>query len=422
MLIDGATALPAIAAAVRGAQDHVHLAAWAIDPHFALVRGEDRVTLRELLAEAAERVDVRVLLWGGAPLPVAHPSAREARRALGELCAGTRVRGVLDTTDRWAGACHEKVVIVDGREAFVGGIEPTSLAGDRFDASGHPDEGRSGWHDATARVRGPAVADVADHFGLRWHRMTGEQLPAPPPPAPTGSSSVQIQRTVPARGYTALPRGDFSALQGQMAALRRARRLIHIESQFLWSVEVVGVLAEKLRNPPDPSFRVVVVLPHEPRAGYDATRGQLRVLADADAGAGRFLACSLRTDSRRARRPVYVHAKVTVVDDAWMSIGSLNVSDHGLFNAVEVQLVSDDAALARTTRERLWSEHLDLADDTVRQTAPHDLVDRRWRPTADEQLARERAGLPLTARVVRLDPGPPRHRLIGGLQNLMLGR
>jgi phosphatidylserine/phosphatidylglycerophosphate/cardiolipin synthase-like enzyme len=114
VLIDGATALPAIAAAVRGTQDHVHLAAWAIDPHFALVRGEDRVTLRELLAEAAERVDVRVLLWGGAPLPVAHPSAREARRALGELCAGTRVRGVLDTTDRWAGACHEKVVIVDG--------------------------------------------------------------------------------------------------------------------------------------------------------------------------------------------------------------------------------------------------------------------------------------------------------------------
>ena len=77
ILIDGAQALPEIVGAIRGARRHVHIAGWAITPHFALTRDEPPVVLRELLAEAAERVDVRVLLWAGAP--------RGFRRAAGQV-------------------------------------------------------------------------------------------------------------------------------------------------------------------------------------------------------------------------------------------------------------------------------------------------------------------------------------------------
>ena len=84
VLIEGAAYFPALEQAIRGAQRSVLIAGWCITPGFALVRDEPPVLLRELLGEAAESVDVRVLLWAGAPVPVFAPrrsSVREARDA-----------------------------------------------------------------------------------------------------------------------------------------------------------------------------------------------------------------------------------------------------------------------------------------------------------------------------------------------------
>src|SRR2546429_7666034 len=66
VLIDGENALPAIAEAIRGARSHVHIAGWHLSPDFQLERGEGARPLRDLLAEASERIPVRGLLWAGA--------------------------------------------------------------------------------------------------------------------------------------------------------------------------------------------------------------------------------------------------------------------------------------------------------------------------------------------------------------------
>src|SRR5437763_7275557 len=88
VLVDGANALPAIAAAIASAESRIHLAGWFFSPDFQLEeRGR---TLRELLTEAAERVEVRVLAWGGSPLPLFHPDRKEARVAMERLAGGTR--------------------------------------------------------------------------------------------------------------------------------------------------------------------------------------------------------------------------------------------------------------------------------------------------------------------------------------------
>ena len=68
---------------------------------------------------------------------------------------------------------HEKLVIVDGTLAFVGGIDLTDLAGDRFDGPPHAKSTQLGWHDAAVSLTGPAVADVAAHFAMRWRATTG---------------------------------------------------------------------------------------------------------------------------------------------------------------------------------------------------------------------------------------------------------
>src|SRR5438270_4495748 len=61
--IDGEDALGAIGEAMKGARSHVHISGWHLSPDFRLGRGPGAAPLRELLAELAERVDVRVLLW-----------------------------------------------------------------------------------------------------------------------------------------------------------------------------------------------------------------------------------------------------------------------------------------------------------------------------------------------------------------------
>src|SRR5438876_10692690 len=195
ILVDGETALPAIARAVAGARSSVQLAGWYFSPQFQL---EERgASLRELLAETAERVDVRMLAWAGAPLPLFHPDRKEVRQTFELLAGGTRIRYALDARERPMHCHHEKLVIVDGELAFVGGIDLTTLQGDRFDRSDHPARGASGWHDAAALLRGPAVTDVISHFDLRWREVTGEALPAPEPQPEAGTHAVQLVRTVP---------------------------------------------------------------------------------------------------------------------------------------------------------------------------------------------------------------------------------
>src|SRR6202043_2500721 len=120
----------------------------------------------------------------------------------------------------------------------------------------------------------------------RWREVTGEQLEETPPPAPAGDVELQVVRTVPEKVYDFLPRGDFRILESYTRALRSARKLVYLESQFLWSAQVVEILARKLRDPPGDDFRVVVLLPAKPNNGADSTRGQLGLLTDADAGQG----------------------------------------------------------------------------------------------------------------------------------------
>jgi len=349
VLVDGAEALAEIAAAIESARSSVWLAGWFFSPGFRL-REDSETTLRDLLAERAAQLDVRILAWAGAPLPLFHPDRSEVREVRDAFAAGTRIRMALDDRERPFHCHHEKLVIVDGEIAFVGGIDLTTYAGNRLDSGEHPARGSLGWHDAATRITGPAVADVAAHYRLRWHEVTGERLPEPPAPRQTGATELQIVRTVPEKIYDALPRGEFSILESYLAAIRSAERLIYLENQFLWSPEIADALAEKLRHPPHDRFRLLVLLPAKPNNGEDDTRGQLGQLAAATSAAPeRFFACTLHQHGGDAK-PVYVHAKIGIVDDRWLTIGSANLNEHSLFNDTEMNVVCADPTIARTTR------------------------------------------------------------------------
>jgi phosphatidylserine/phosphatidylglycerophosphate/cardiolipin synthase-like enzyme len=221
--------------------------------------------------------------------------------------------------------------------------------------------------------------------------------------------------------YDAVPKGDFRILESYVRALRSAQRLIYLENQFLWSPEIVEILTDKLRRPPTPDFRLVVLLPARANNGQDDTRGQLAVLADADDhGNPHFLATTIRSRTGGRDDALYVHAKVGVVDDRWLTVGSANLNAHSLLNDTELNVVTDDAVLARATRERLWAEHLELPLDEVAGRDPTDLIDNTWRPIAMEQLGRRDADQPPTHRLIAL-PGVSKRsrRLLGPLQGIV---
>jgi phosphatidylserine/phosphatidylglycerophosphate/cardiolipin synthase-like enzyme len=421
VLVDGEQMFGTLLDELSAARSHVHMTGWYMSPDFVLRHGDPPVVLRNLLADLAERLDVRILLWAGSPAPVFTPSRRDTARAAEELRAASEaVHVALDRYERPMHCHHEKTVVIDDRVAFVGGIDLTALAGDRLDTPAHPARAALGWHDVATRIEGPAVADVARHFCGRWGAVTGERLPEPEVPAAAGDVELQIVRTLPERMYSWEEHGQFGILESYVRALQAARRFIYIESQYLWSPEIAAVLVQKLANPPDPRFRIVAVLPARPKGGGDDTRGVLGELMSADGGAGRLLATTIAARAGNAHDAIYVHAKVCIIDDAWMTIGSANLNDHSLFNDSEMNVVTHDPRAARDTRLRLWAEHLERSPDDLAGD-PCELIDEVWRPISEHQLERLEEGRPLTHRLIRLPHVSRRSaRLLGPLQGLLV--
>jgi len=420
VLIDGAAALPAIRQALDRATSHVHFAGWHVTPGFEMDK-EPPVAVKEVLADLAERVDVRVLLWGGAPLPRPfEPNRKDMRRVADSLRSAAPIELALDSKERPLHCHHEKIIVIDDEIAFVGGIDLTTLAGDRYDTPDHPLRRGVGWHDVATRLTGPIVGDVDGHFAMRWKEVTGRGLDSAEPPAGTGDLEVQLVRTIPEKIYDSTPKGDFRILQTCLNAFQSARRLIYLENQFLWSPEIVEVLKRKLIDPPSEEFRLVVVLPARPKMGRDDTKGQLAVLAEADDGRGRLVPCSIYSREGSAALPVYVHAKVSIVDDRWMSIGSANLNEHSLFNDTEVNIVVCNEDVVARTRQRLWAEHLEIGPDEAAGD-PLELIESRWKPISQGQLTRRKEGLALTHRLVRLEGVSSRSkRIVGPIQSLLV--
>ena len=404
--MDGEEALPRLQDEIAGARDSVLLAGWSFEPTFRLSRGGP--TLRELLAETAERADVRVLAWAGAPLPLFTPSRSSVRTGRKALVKGTKIRMALDSRERPMHCHHEKLAVIDGKAAYVGGIDLTSLSGDRLDSFHHPARGAVGWHDAASRIAGPFVADVADHIALRWHEVTGEHIEHACDGLAQGSVRAQFVRTVPNSIYDALPLGDYRILEAYVRALRSAQHLIYLENQFLWSPEIVRILRAKLEQPPTDAFRMVLVLPAHPNTGNDDTRGQLGVLVDADRD-NRLLACTLYQPGHAEQ--VYVHAKIGIVDDRWLAIGSANLNEHSLFNDTEACVITCDEELVRAARLRLWREHL-RRDDVDGE--PHRVIDEIWRSTAEGDELDRLELLPHVSRRTRRFLGPINGLLVDG--------
>jgi phosphatidylserine/phosphatidylglycerophosphate/cardiolipin synthase-like enzyme len=205
----------------------------------------------------------------------------------------------------------------------------------------------------------------------------------PADPTPCGSHAVQVLRTYARRrgGYPFAPHGERSVARGFRKAIQRARCLIYIEDQFLWSSEIAEVFAAALVA--NPSLHLIAMVPRFfDQAGALTLRpnqvGRERaVQVLLDAAGDRVAVYDIENPSGV---PVYVHAKISVIDDVWASVGSDNFNRRSWSHDSEIACAVVDATrdprdpidpaglgdgarkFARDLRLQLWREHLGRVD------------------------------------------------------------
>jgi phosphatidylserine/phosphatidylglycerophosphate/cardiolipin synthase-like enzyme len=404
--------------------DWIHFTDWRGDPD-ELLDGPGTQIARLLADLAARDVHVRGLVWRS-HTDKAHFSEEENLHLVETVNeAGGEV--LLDERVRRDGSHHQKLFVArhpddpDSDVAFVGGIDLCHGRRDDADHRGDPqvieiDERygpRPAWHDVQLEVHGPAVGDLAFTFRERWEdptpldhrtpwrariarvahepRRPDPLPPMPADPAPCGPHAVQVLRTYPAKRprFPFAPDGERSIARAYMKAFARARRLVYIEDQYLWSAAAAGALADQLRAEPD--LHLVAVVPRFPDqngrlSGPPNRIGQQRAIEMlVDAGGERVAIFDIEAESGW---PIYVHSKVCIIDDVWMIVGSDNLNLRSWTNDSELSCAiiderTDERApldpaglgdgarvLARDTRLRLWREHLGRVDGD-----DHDLVD-----------------------------------------------
>ncbi|WP_246718711.1 phospholipase D-like domain-containing protein [Microvirga terrestris] len=296
-----------------------------------------------------------------------------------------RITFKLDGAHPPGAAHHHKIVVIDDAVAFCGGIDMT---GDRWDTSEHRDadprrrrpftrRAYGPWHDATTAVSGAAAKALGDHARERWERASGEVL-APPPavsdPWPDGlpvdmaDVAVAIARTIPA--YDTQPEvREIEALY--LAAIAAARRSVYFESQYFASRAVAEAIARRLGEPDGPEF--VIVNP-ESAEGWleEETMGSARArLLAMLRRSDRFGRLRVYTPVTEGEQPIYVHAKIMIMDDRLLRVGSSNLNNRSMGYDTECDLAletDDDTQVAhviRSFRARLLAEHLGTSPEQV---------------------------------------------------------
>ncbi|SDK83170.1 phospholipase D family protein [Nonomuraea jiangxiensis] len=464
-----------------GQDDLLLFADWRGDPDERLT--PDGPGVATAMARAAERgALVRGLIWRSHLDALRFSSAEN--RHLGEEIEAAGGQALLDTRVRRGGSHHQKFVVLrhdgdPGRDvAFLGGIDLCHSRRDDAEHLGDPQSApmsgpygeRPPWHDVQVAIHGPAVAEVEKVFCERWEDPAPETrqplrrlrdrltrmadvppLPDPgPPPLPAGTHAVQLLRTYPhlRRAYPFAPEGERSVARAYHKVLGRARSLVYLEDQYLWSTDVIEPFAGALERERD--LRMIIVVPRHPdQDGWLAGPASLIGRAEAlsrllDAGGDRVAIYDL--ENHRGT-PVYVHAKVCVVDDVWAAVGSDNVNLRSWTYDSELSCAVIDAEpdprppagarrYARDLRLTLAAEHLDrdagdvadlcdpaeafdvFAESAARLESWHEGGCRgprppgRLRPHPRPRLGRVRRALamPLYRSVVDPDGRPPRLR------------
>ncbi len=399
LLVDGENYFRTLHTAISQAQSAVYILAWDIDSRLRLVRGETHTNLPAELGELINAVlkqkpelNIYILNWDWAMLytlerewlPLFRPGWKKQ----------PRLHYQLDGECPFGSSQHQKVVVIDDKIAFCGGIDPGKH---RWDSSEHaPDDQRRidpdnelypPFHDMQMMVDGEAAKSLAELARQRWQKATGQHLD---PPSPNQDDiwpddinvdfrqvNIAIARTQPEfKGNREITEVEILYLD----AIAAAQKLIYIENQYFTSWKLAEVLAQRLKEQDGPE--VVIICPRM-TGGWleqhtmDVLRSRVsRKLCDAD----KYDRLRICYPHHEALGDIYIslHSKMMIVDDVFLRVGSANLSNRsmGLDSECDLAIEAENAEQSdaiKAFRQRLLREHLDVsANELEEMLAEHD--------------------------------------------------
>jgi len=372
VLVDGAAYYRTLYQALIGATRSIVIAAWQFDPHIELIPDapagtlEYPVSLWELLNELCVRrpgLEVRVLAWDYSLVYALERTWFSLAQA--RFSAHQRVHFRWRPHPDPRGSHHQKVVVVDGSVAFLGGLD---LGKERWDTRAHDPENlvrtrnsgraRRPFHDVQVAVQGPSAQKLEELFDEAWQASDGHDRPSSSGAGAgasletgdacfdlralssddvilLGASEVEIVRTLPP-GESEPGVHETRASYARM--IHAAERLIYIETQYFTSSAISRALIERMSKREATPLQIVLVMPN----GADSVKEELvlgacqrQVLSSLFESAREFgheirLVHSQVETASQERLTTYIHSKLMIVDDKSFIVGSANLTNRSM--------------------------------------------------------------------------------------------
>ncbi len=426
VLVDADDYYRAFYAAAERATKYILISGWQFDRGVKLLRGthavgrRDGVQLVKFLDRLCERtpsLHIYILAWD---FHMIFALEREwMQRLWFHYATNKRLIFRFDDAVADQGSHHQKFVVIDGRESFLGGIDLCEARwDDRRHLSDNPlrtSRGRPSkpYHDVQTQLIGVDPAQtLRELFSERWSRCAGSPIPLPsdggqdalPGFGPAAPSSVPEVSCLPlGAGPVALSRTDPLPKDGVVRecehlfvdAIAAAERIIYVETQYFSSTRVRDALIERMQQPERSKLEIVVIVNERAEAIKEEIAVGLRQAKNMEligetartTGHAFGLFHTLSDGPGKTQRPTYIHSKLMAVDDRFLTIGSANLTNRSLGVDSELhatwESAGDDASgrdaaanaklrrRIRRVRVSLLAEHAGLAGVAgVRQLVP----------------------------------------------------
>jgi cardiolipin synthase len=358
LLFDGPATMREMMAAARAATNSINLETYIFD--------QDKVgnEFADLLIEK-QRQGVLVNIMVDAVGAIATPAEffdrmRQAgiRVVIFNPVNPAKAKGNWDLNNR----NHRKLMVVDGKVAFTGGINisstyaNSSLFRSRYRKQS-ADGTRVGWRDTHVKIEGPAVAPLQYSFVNLWVQQEGGELPKAdyfPPLSAAGDKLVRV--------LAGDPEGDSDIYKSLVTAINEAKKTIHITSAyFVPDQQIVDALASAAQRGVD----VRLVLPGVSDHGLIRYAGQGFYDQLLTAGVKIF-----------ELQVAVLHAKTAVIDSAWSTIGSANIDRRSFLHNYELNVVVLDPAFGRDMESAFNEDLRDSRQVTLEQWKHRPWMDR----------------------------------------------
>ncbi|MFZ3128438.1 MAG: cardiolipin synthase [Rhodoferax sp.] len=354
LLYDGPQTMASMMEAIRGAKDHINLETYIFD--------QDAVGMAfaDLLIER-QRAGVQVNVMYDSVGTIGTPQSFFSRmQEAGIALVAFNPVNPFKLVGPWVpnNRDHRKILVVDGRVAFTGGVNISSTyANSSLFRSKARRDGKVGWRDTHIRIEGPAVAALQWVFLDAWAAQTTSDISSRtyfPPLQAEGNKLVRV--------LASAPDGDQEIYQAYLLAIGSAQTSVHITTAyFVPDVRILGALGAAARRGVD----VKIILPGVLESGLVFYAGNS------------FYSQMLESGIRVFQLQVAVlHAKTAVIDGIWSTVGSTNIDTRSFLHNHEINVVVMDNEFG-LAMERAFEEDLRLSTEvTPGQWAQRPLTDR----------------------------------------------